>query len=249
VTAAAKTPKGAVAAPAPGKGGKGGKGKAAPPPPPSSSSEDDYDDEDDDDDDDYTGKAKAGRGKAALLSDEDEDDDDEPVFKAKSKPFSDDNQQWLKLAEDNSMDEDNYSDEDDSDDFDDDEGESEEESEDDVDLTKFEREAKALGKRQKEDAALADAEMQLNIENTEKFALPSGEEIEKIQPGSEDLAVVQMRIRENLGTLANFKVGVACLLCLFACFALLALLCLCWFGDDIFAHRMPQVLCTVQDSN
>ena len=39
--------------------------------------------------------------------------------------------------------------------------------------------------------------------------LPSGQEIEAPKQISEDLAVVQMRIKDNLNTLRNFAVGCA----------------------------------------
>ena len=51
---------------------------------------------------------------------------------------------------------------------------------------------------------LAEEEMQSNIREAERFELPSGDVIETIDPSSEDLQVVQLRIRDNLNTLAKF---------------------------------------------
>ena len=47
--------------------------------------------------------------------------------------------------------------------------------------------------------------MQTNIAQQDRFDLPSGEEIAQVGQKAEDLDTVQMRIKENLNTLANFK--------------------------------------------
>jgi hypothetical protein len=54
-------------------------------------------------------------------------------------------------------------------------------------------------------SVLAEEELQTNIAQQDRFDLPTGEEITQIGKKAEDLDTVQMRIKENLNTLANFK--------------------------------------------
>ena len=54
---------------------------------------------------------------------------------------------------------------------------------------------------------LGEEELQTNIQATQRFVLPSGQEVEAIGKDSEDLTVVQMRIKDNLNVLRNFAVS------------------------------------------
>lgn len=78
------------------------------------------------------------------------------------------------------------------------EEEGEEESEDEDDLTEAERRALALDrfKRKQVEAAAKEAgaqQMETNIGETERFTLPSGQEVEAEKATPPDLAVVQRR--------------------------------------------------------
>ncbi|CAG8642555.1 3825_t:CDS:2, partial [Paraglomus brasilianum] len=61
-----------------------------------------------------------------------------------------------------------------------------------------------LEAKQKRDAALAEAELQANMRQTEMFVLPSGQESEN-EPTAADLHVVHQRIQGIIRTLNNFK--------------------------------------------
>ncbi|XP_076472582.1 uncharacterized protein LOC143301985 [Babylonia areolata] len=117
--------------------------------------------------------------------------------------------------EEESDDDDDNDDEDgdDNDDDDDDEEEEEEEeggSSDDSDadeseLLPIEKAAKKQQKKSKKDSQLAEDELQTNIAATEKFVLPSGQEIEKDAHLSADLTIVHQRIKDVQFVLADFK--------------------------------------------
>jgi len=155
--------------------------------------------------------------------------------KRKSTAFSDDNKEWLKLKEDDSgMEEDSYSGEEDSDadpnenitenieNYDSD-GESEdlpdddfENAEDDVssdedsengdeELLPVERKAKELELARAKTKALAEEELKTNIAESEKFILPSGQEIEKERSEAPDVSLIHQRIKDNIHVLSNFK--------------------------------------------
>jgi len=152
------------------------------------------------------------------------------ISSKKARAFSDDNKEWLKLAEkkskigdDHSDGDDDHSngDDDDNDDDDDDmladefsdleededsESDSGGEAEDDADgqLLSIERKSKKLDMKKKKIKASADAELQMNIKHSEIFKLPSGQEIEKDNEAP-DLALINQRIKDNLHALANFK--------------------------------------------
>ncbi|XP_014664500.1 PREDICTED: probable 28S rRNA (cytosine-C(5))-methyltransferase [Priapulus caudatus] len=71
-------------------------------------------------------------------------------------------------------------------------------------LLPVEKAAKKLQKKQKMDDARAEAELQTNILETEKYVLPSGQEIEKESVQPADLTLVQQRIKEVLVVLGDF---------------------------------------------
>ena len=120
------------------------------------------------------------------------EDTDLPKSMPKSAKFSDSNKNWLKKAESKTMS--------------DDDDEEEEDADSDVsEELPVEREARLLDARAKEDLKLADEELKTNIEHAERFVLPSGQEVETMDRTSEDVTLVQIRIRENLNVLANFK--------------------------------------------
>ncbi|EGD82350.1 hypothetical protein PTSG_03014 [Salpingoeca rosetta] len=97
---------------------------------------------------------------------------------------------------------------------DDEEGEDEDEDEDDdmggsdvevMGLDDFERQAEEIDAQEAEDERLAEEEMMTNVDKSDKFALPSLDEIESMNNITEDLMVIQMRIKENMNTLQDFK--------------------------------------------
>jgi ribosomal RNA methyltransferase Nop2 len=91
------------------------------------------------------------------------------------------------------------------------EDDSSDDEEDDVDdeelkgLLPVERKALQLEKARAKIKKMQEKEPQLNIAETEKFVLPSGEEVEKELAESADLTQVYQRIKDNLHTLAHFK--------------------------------------------
>lgn len=143
-----------------------------------------------------------------------EDSSDEEVkLNFKSIPFSDENKSWLKLAQENSTDDEDGDDDDDmpadefsgesdgneDDDSDDDDGD------DDNEMLPIEKKSKKLDKKKARDKALAEEELKTNISETEVFVLPSGQEIEKEANEHADLALINQRIRDNLQALSNFN--------------------------------------------
>lgn len=56
------------------------------------------------------------------------------------------------------------------------------------------------------EAAHLGTDMEMNIEETEQFTLPSGQEVEVEGQGPPDLALVSRRIKETARLLENFKV-------------------------------------------
>merc|ERR550519_3013037 len=126
-------------------------------------------------------KPSAGKKRKLPMgdSDEDESDDDEPG--------GDDNLDGDELE--------SASDDDDDDDDDEDTG----------DTLKIEKDSKKLEKKQQKILAEADAEMKMNFAQTEKFTLPSGQEIEKETAQPPDLQIIQARIRDVIQVLQDFK--------------------------------------------
>jgi len=140
--------------------------------------------------------------------------------------FTDDNAAWLKpsskrkLIEDSDEEEDDDGEHNGEEGSDDEEHESEEqlkggESEDDSDDSdgsdeddedmQIEKQAKKLEKKQAKMLAESDKEMKMNFEETQKFTLPSGQEIEKEANSAPDLQIIQTRIREVISVLQDFK--------------------------------------------
>ncbi|XP_056007074.1 uncharacterized protein LOC125664392 isoform X4 [Ostrea edulis] len=178
-----------------------------------SEEEEDSDDDDDDDDDD---DGIIGEMKDEGTSDEEsmsggDDDDDELV-----EGYTDDNKLWLKpskqkkddaVSESEDEDENDSDDDDDiADEFDSDDNEDEKEGEEsDEGMLPIEKAAKKLNKKQEKDRKLAEAELQTNIADMEKYTLPSGQEIEKESHQTPDLQLIQQRIKEVQHVLGNFK--------------------------------------------
>jgi len=144
----------------------------------------DEDDEGDSDDDD---------------EDEDEDDDEDGEEGENELGMEDDS------MDDDSMDEDMLND-----DFDG-EGSSDEDDDalekpEEAGLLPVERKALQLAKARKKTKKLAEAEMQTNIEDSEKFVFPDEEEQKKEgESEAPDLNQVLQRIKDNLHVLSNFK--------------------------------------------
>lgn len=77
-------------------------------------------------------------------------------------------------------------------------------SEDDEEELPIEKKSKQLRLKQSKEDELAEKELQMNIEQSEKFTLPSGEEIEKEMLIPPDLTVLKARINEVVGVLNDF---------------------------------------------
>ena len=118
--------------------------------------------------------------KRKLLEESDEEEEEEPEFDQPSEL-------------------DDEEDEADEEDSDDDDG-----SDDDDDM-KVEKTSRKLQSKQAKMLKEGEEEMHLNLTKTEKFQLPSGQEIEKEAQGAPDLQIVQGRIREVIAVLQNFK--------------------------------------------
>ena len=131
------------------------------------------------------------------------------------KAFSDENKDWLRMRGDTIFADDGE--DDDSDEMPDDEfdldgerGSGDSDSDDDEDddgggPMDLEAGSRRIDAEAAEEERLAELEMQESMREAERFELPSGDQIEAIEPGSEDLQVVQLRIRDNLNTLAKFS--------------------------------------------
>lgn len=78
-----------------------------------------------------------------------------------------------------------------------------EDDEDDEEMD-IEKKSKKLKQKKTEDDELAEAELQMNVQQTEKFTLPSGEEVEKESLLPPDLTVLKARINEVVGVLSDF---------------------------------------------
>jgi len=132
--------------------------------------------------------------KRKLLEDsEDEDEDEEDDAEAGGDAEADDSDK----NEDEEEDEDK--DEDESDDSDDDEFLS------DDDEMKVEKVSKKLKAKQDKMAAEGQENLDLHMTKTEKFQLPSGQEIEKEASSAPDLQIIQGRIKDVLNVLEVFK--------------------------------------------
>jgi len=152
-----------------------------------------------DDNKDWLKPAK--KGDVDEEEDEDEDDEEDGEEDEADDSVMDDVEND---SMDDSMDEDMMND-----DFDGEASSEDDEALEDADvagLLPIERKAKQLEKARKKTKELAEAELQTNIEDSEKFVLPGLEEVKK-EGGSEapDLNQVHQRIKDNLHVLSNFK--------------------------------------------
>jgi len=82
---------------------------------------------------------------------------------------------------------------------------SDEEDEGEEEELEIEKEARELDEKQKEDERLADEELKINVAETEKMVLTSGQEIEKDSMMAPDLALIQQRIQDVVKILNNFR--------------------------------------------
>jgi len=140
-----------------------------------------------------------------------EDSDEETGV---TEEFTDENAAWLKPSTKRKLMEDSDEDEEvqlkggvDSDGEDE---ESESDSEDDDiegsdDEMKVEKAARKLKAKQDKMMTEADDEMKMNFAETEKFTLPSGQEIEREATTAPDLQIIQSRIRDVIHVLQDFK--------------------------------------------
>jgi len=125
--------------------------------------------------------------KRKLLEDSDEEGEEEPDFDQDEPEFDDDEE-----------------DDEDSDD-DDDGSDNDDDGSDDDDDMKVEKASKKLQSKQEKMLREGEEEMHLNLLKTNKFQLPSGQEIEKEAQSAPDLQIVQGRIREVIFVLQDFK--------------------------------------------
>ncbi|KAL3862266.1 hypothetical protein ACJMK2_008248 [Sinanodonta woodiana] len=141
-----------------------------------------------------------------IQADEIEKKDDD----ADISGYTDDNKEWLKPTGKASLMEEDASDESANEDIEEmadefgDSDDSEEDKKDEDDLLPVEKAAKNLRKKQRVDRKLAEEDLKTNIAESETFVLPSGQEIEK-DTQTQDLAIVQQRIKEIMFVLSDFK--------------------------------------------
>ena len=69
----------------------------------------------------------------------------------------------------------------------------------------IEKQARELDDQALEDEEMAEQELKTNIEEREKFVLPSGQEVEQASIVPEDITLVQTRMTECVRVLNNFK--------------------------------------------
>lgn len=87
--------------------------------------------------------------------------------------------------------------------FDSDKEDNDEESEEEE--LEVEKEARKLDEKQKEDEELAEEELKINVAETEKLVLTSGQEIEKDSMTAPDITLIQQRIQDIVKILNNFR--------------------------------------------
>ncbi|XP_029643554.1 probable 28S rRNA (cytosine-C(5))-methyltransferase isoform X1 [Octopus sinensis] len=121
-------------------------------------------------------------------------DDDEEEEEGGDKADDDDEEEDDEEDDGDAEEADSTSDEDDDDTGDDDD-----------DLLPIEKKSAKIRKKEKRDAELGEEELMSSIKKTEKFVLPSGQEIEAEEKLVPDLVLIQHRIREVIHVLANFK--------------------------------------------
>eukprot|EP00088_Acartia_fossae_P009860 TRINITY_DN14848_c0_g1_i2.p1 TRINITY_DN14848_c0_g1~~TRINITY_DN14848_c0_g1_i2.p1 ORF type:complete len:877 (-),score=360.84 TRINITY_DN14848_c0_g1_i2:60-2690(-) len=168
----------------------------------------DENDEDDDAEEESEGDEKSGytdensswlkpssnKRKLPLGDDSDQEDDD-------SGDDNEDNE------EEGESDDDDDQDQDGEEGSDDDDGESGEGEGSDEEM-EIEKQSRKLEKKQKKmfkESELERRDMKLNIKETDKFSLPSGQEIEREKAQAPDLQIIQSRIRDVIHVLQDFK--------------------------------------------
>ncbi|ORX78670.1 NOL1/NOP2/sun family putative RNA met [Anaeromyces robustus] len=82
---------------------------------------------------------------------------------------------------------------------------SDDEEEEEEEELEIEKEARELDEKKKEDERLAEEELKINVAETEKMVLTSGQEIEKDSMVAPDLALIQQRIQDVVKILNNFR--------------------------------------------
>jgi len=87
----------------------------------------------------------------------------------------------------------------------DDDDDSEEDGDGDDDDMDIEKASKKLKAKQDKMLAESDKEMKTHFTETEKFTLPSGQEIEREASSAPDLQIIQSRIRDVIHVLGDFK--------------------------------------------
>ncbi|XP_078725844.1 28S rRNA (cytosine(4447)-C(5))-methyltransferase [Lampetra fluviatilis] len=182
----------------------------------------------DDEDDDSTGDGAAGSDEELSGA----DSADDAILEVKrTKVYSDENAAWLTPAKRKRLDDDDDDDDDaddddeesdlenggeglcadfdgtddDDDDDEDDEGEGDEDGDDE--LLPIEKAAKKQRSRMEKAKKLLqedEDDMQTNIVESERFVLPSGQEIEKEAVQPPDLQVIHQRMQDNLAVLGDF---------------------------------------------
>jgi len=180
------------------------------------------------------GKIK-GKEPAKVVENEEEEVSDEGVDDLQSdgeevmgnssdeetgvtEEFTDENAAWLRPSNKRKLMEDSDDDEEvqlkggeDSEEEDHHEGaESSDDSEhtdddDDDDDMQVEKASKKLKAKQDKMFAESDAEMKMNFAETEKFTLPSGQEIEREASTAPDLQLIQSRVKDIIHVLQDFK--------------------------------------------
>nr|SVE75791.1 EOG090X07AW [Daphnia hispanica] len=79
-------------------------------------------------------------------------------------------------------------------------------SDDDEEELPIEKKSKQLKLKKQEEDELAEKELQMNIQQSEKYTLPSGEEIEKELLVPPELTLLKSRIKEVVGVLSDFTI-------------------------------------------
>jgi len=116
---------------------------------------------------------------------EDSDDDEEAQLKGGEDSEEEDHQEGAASSDDS-----DHTDDDDDDDDDD---------------MQVEKASKKLKAKQDKMFAESDAEMKMNFAETEKFKLPSGQEIEREASTAPDLQLIQSRVKDIIHVLQDFK--------------------------------------------
>merc|ERR1719499_1858461 len=134
-----------------------------------------------------------------------------------TEEFTDENAAWLRPSNKRKLMEDSDDDEEaqlkggeDSEEEDHQEGaassdDSDDDDDDDDDDMQVEKASKKLKAKQDKMFAESDAEMKMNFAETEKFTLPSGQEIEREASTAPDLQLIQSRVKDIIHVLQDFK--------------------------------------------